>query len=242
MKPTALNLLILAALLSIVTSCHGAPSLIGPTGLYFTPTAALLSKLQIDGSVSMSRWERGGQEESLSYLRLNIGLSNHPNKGKELSFARIETRDGQNDVTLLGFKMRMGGVIQNGRFALGILLPVEGDAPTTIYGVGTTGLSKSLAIHYGTGVNFGGAPGDESFMGSVDERGDPEELFFFFAAEKDWRKWKFNFEFDGDRESWGLTYFVSNELSLDAFRIGEGSRERLGSWRPRLGFGATFRF
>lgn len=235
--------LALSALVLFLTSpCEAAPNLLGPTGLYFTPTASVLSRMQIDGAVSMSRWERNGSSESLSHLRVALGLSDGKQTGKEISLAQVEGRDSGRDLTLLSFKMRMSGVISNGRFAAGFILPLEGDAPTTFYGVGSTNLARTLALHYGAGLNLGASPGDESFLGRVDDRGEARVFFFFLGAEKDWRKWKLNFEFDGDRESWGANYFVNERLSLDFFRLGEGKREERAGWRPRLGFGATYRF
>lgn len=232
----------LVGLLLAPTLCHAAPGLLGPTGLLYVPTASVLSRMEIDGAFSTTRWARGDDDESLAHLRVALGLSGRKNGGKEIALARVDARDSTGDLTLLSFKMRLSGVISNGRFAAGMITPLEGNAPTTFYGVGSTNLARTLAIHYGVGLNVGARAGDESFFGSVDDRGEARMLFFFLGAEKDWRKWKLDFEFDGDRETWGLNYFVDRRLSLDFFRIGEGSREERASFRPRLGFGATYRF
>ncbi len=90
-------------LMAIASGAWAQPSLIGPSGLMRTPTAATLDALQFNVGIS-NVWADGGPDES--YVCASIGLTSR----LELGVTRAELEDLEAE-TLLNIKLRFLGPI-----------------------------------------------------------------------------------------------------------------------------------
>ncbi len=99
--------LFIAVLVVLLITLAGAawaqPSLIGPTGLMRTPTAATLDALQFNVGIT-NMWADGGPDES--YIYANVGLTSR----LELGATRAELENLQAE-TFLNVKLRFLGPI-----------------------------------------------------------------------------------------------------------------------------------
>ncbi len=102
MRPLLIAVVVIP-LITLASGAWGQPSLIGPSGLIRTPTAATLDALQFNVGIS-NVWADGGPDES--YVYANIGLTSR----LELGATRAELENLEAE-TLLNVKLRFLGPI-----------------------------------------------------------------------------------------------------------------------------------
>jgi len=228
--------------LALTTRAFAGLSLSGPTGLVMIPTALTLKKTEVD--LSLDRWDIDAPTATTNFtdLRGAAGVIDAPDSGLELGLTRAENSTVGLSDTYLFAKYRLPGLLPGGALAAGGIFSTDKSHYSSLFVVGSSAVAPMFALHYGGGVNVYGDPLGWAWFGGRRANGRADGAFALFGGEADWRRFKFDVDYNGSFMSEGLNYYPDSFFSLHLFHLGRGDYERMTGITHRFGYGATVRF
>jgi hypothetical protein len=217
------------------------PSLSGPSGLITIPTALTLHQWEAD--LSFSQWQVDGPfgDYTANNLRVGVGVWDAKDSGLELGAVRPKLDViGLTDAYLFA-KYRIPGILPGGALSAGGIFSTDKRNYTSLFVMGSSAIAHSFALHYGVGFNIYGDPLGYSFFGARRENGRADPAFALFGGEFDYRRVKFNVDYNGSFVSYGVNFFPDSFFSVSVFKLGNGDYERLLGLRNGVGYSITLR-
>ncbi|MBI4858944.1 MAG: hypothetical protein HY815_01520 [Candidatus Riflebacteria bacterium] len=229
-------------LMAVCGPAWASLSLSGPTGLVTIPTALTLHQYEFDLSMDWWSVKAPGGRFTFSDPRGAVGLMKGEGTGAEIGLVKPNASGLALTDTYVFGKYRIPGLLPGGPLAVGGIFSTDKHHYSSIFLVGSSAIARSFALHYGGGVNVYGDPLGWSWFGGRQISGRADPGFALFGAEFDYKRFKFNIDYNGSYLSYGVNFFPDGFFSLSLFKLGRGDLERTLGLTSQFGFGATVRF